>query len=242
MALSKKEINRIAKKVEENLHSFQEFHTSVEAFFLLNPLLKVDPPIIHSVKGRLKNIENLKKKIKRKSEKNITYENVFETLTDIAGIRVLHLHQSQFPIIHKCIMEQVSKRLWALYEKPKAYTWDPGSVDFFAKLGLESTARESLYTSVHYVVKPREDSFITCEIQVRTLFEEVWGEIEHQVNYPEKTSNKSAREQIGVLARLVGAGTRLADSIFETAEEHKIASQKPRARKKATAKKKHRRR
>jgi len=169
----------------------------------------------------LKDRENLKKKIVRKgAAKEITYDNVFDTITDIAGIRVLHLHQSQFPIIHKCISEQVSKRHWALYEKPKAYTWDPGNVEFFAKLGLESNERESLYTSVHYVVKPREDSLITCEIQVRTLFEEIWGEIEHRINYPDKTPNRSAREQIGVLARLVGAGTRLADSIFETAREH----------------------
>ena len=73
--------------------------------------------------------------------------------------------------------------------------------------------KESLYTSVHYVIKPREDSPVSCEIQVRTLLEEVWGEIDHLVNYPEPTDNITRRDQIGVLARLVSAGSRLADSI-----------------------------
>ena len=74
--------------------------------------------------------------------------------------------------------------------------------------------QESLYTSIHYVIKPRTNSPVSCEIQVRTLFEEIWGEIGHLVNYPEPTDSVACREQIGVLARLVGAGSRLADSIF----------------------------
>ena len=52
-------------------------------------------------------------------------------------------------------------------------------------------------------------------MQVRTLFEEVWGEIDHTFNYPVKTTNRVVQEQLKVLARVVGAGTRLSDSIFE---------------------------
>jgi len=40
-----------------------------------------------------------------------------------------------------------------------------------------STVRVSYYTSVHYLVKPKEESNIICEIQVETLFEEIWGEL-----------------------------------------------------------------
>ena len=47
------------------------------------------------------------------------------------------------------------------------------------------------------------------------MFEEVWGEIDHTFNYPEPSKNKVVQEQLKVLARVVGAGTRLSDSIFE---------------------------
>ena len=76
--------------------------------------------------------------------------------------------------------------------------------------------KDSYYTSIHYVVKPKSDSNICCEIQVRTLFEEIWGEIDHTINYPSPTDNKACREQLRVLSKLVSTGTRLADSIFRT--------------------------
>jgi len=55
-------------------------------------------------------------------------------------------------------------------------------------------------------------------VQVRTLFEEIWGEVDHALNYPTPTETISCREQLKVLAKLVGAGSRLVDSIFKAAE------------------------
>ena len=66
-----------------------------------------------------------------------------------------------------------------------------------------------------------EKSDVTCEIQVRTLFEEIWGEIDHTINYPHATNSIACKEQIRVLAKLVSTGTRLADSIFRTYDKYK---------------------
>lgn len=107
-----------------------------------------------------------------------------------------------------------------LVEAPKAYTWDPEAQGFFEGLGLEVLKKESFYTSVHYLVKQYEDSEICCEIQVRTLFEEIWGEVDHAINYPQKTGNEVCRDQILVLAKLIGAGSRLVDSIFSSHQSH----------------------
>ena len=71
------------------------------------------------------------------------------------------------------------------------------------------------------MVRPRPESEVACEIQVRTLFEEIWGEIDHQVNYPKPTEILACREQLRVLARLVGAGSRLADAIYRVHKEGK---------------------
>lgn len=208
---------------EAKEHEFKIFMEGVNQWFYTHPKLrKPDSPIVHSVKSRLKNKDHFAEKLQRKSSEDntITVDNVFERITDIAGVRVLHLYQDQFKEIHQEIKDKVDNlKDWYLPEPPKAYTWDPESKVFFESLGVNVEVKESFYTSVHYLVKPREDSPICCEIQVRTLFEEIWGEIDHSLNYPVKTENLSCREQLLVLAKLVGAGSRLADSIFRSINE-----------------------
>ena len=216
MMVDEASMEAIIERVQSELHSNNLFRENTVRFFQTHPNLTQSPPIVHSVKSRMKDLQPLREKVHRKSstEDPITPENIFDRITDIAGARVLHLFQTQFTQIHTAINEKLESQDWVLYERPKAFTWDPESQDFFADHGLSVEVRESLYTSIHYVIKPREDSPVSCEIQVRTLFEEIWGEIAHLVNYPEPTDSVTCRDQIGVLARLVGAGSRLADSIW----------------------------
>lgn len=217
----------IIERVKSEFHRIKIFHESTVFFFETHPDLTQSSQIVHSVKSRMKDLQHLREKIQRKSstENPITPENIFDRITDMAGVRVLHLYQAQFSQIHYAITEQVDNKDWILYEKPKAYTWDPESQGFFADHGLIVEVKESLYTSIHYVIKPRENSPVSCEIQVRTLFEEIWGEIDHLINYSESTNSVACREQIGVLARLVGAGSRLADSIWRTYSDEKTSQQ-----------------
>ena len=199
-------------------HVFERFRNGVLDTFLLSPeLSKCSPPIIHSMKTRLKDPDHLVEKIKRKESdgKKVSEDNFFSVFSDFAGVRVLHLYQDQFPKIHNFIMSTVQSGDWALREKPVAYSWDPDSTDFFRSLNLRVQIKPSHYTSIHYVVSPRKRDPISCEIQVRTLFEEIWGEIDHTINYL-KPTNQACKEQLRVLSKLVSTGTRLADSIFRT--------------------------
>ena len=215
-------MDSIMQRIQDNLHEIDIFRRSVTDFFETHPELTCPPQIVHSVKSRTKDFASLREKIQRKSSSGnpITPENIFNRITDIAGVRVLHLYQSQFSEIRCVITKKLDNGDWMCQEPPKAYTWDPESQGFFENQGLQVEVKESLYTSIHYVIKPREDSPLCCEIQVRTLFEEIWGEIDHLINYPESTDNVACRNQIGVLARLVGAGSRLADSICRTYHEN----------------------
>ena len=209
-------------------HEFKIFMDGVSQWFSTNPNLRRDHlPVVHSVKSRLKDKEHLAEKLKRKwdDEEPITEGNIFQRITDLAGVRVLHLYQEQFGLIHSEILNKVRElKDWHLDESPKAYTWDPESKHFFESLGIDVLVKESFYTSVHYLVRPRSDSPICCEIQVRTLFEEIWGEVDHTIKYPDKALNISCREQILVLAKLVGAGSRLVDSIFRSSASSEMAS------------------
>lgn len=200
----------------------QSFRNRVRDFFDNNPVF-YETLIIHSVKSRLKESLHLEEKIKRKQNQKgieITQENLFSEVTDLIGIRVLHLYFDQFHIIHQEIMKQIEQGEWVLFEEPKAYTWDPDTAELFNNLGIK-TIRKDSYTSMHYVIKPNaNENAICCEIQVRTLFEEIWGEIDHSINYPNKTESIACSEQLKVLSKLSSTGTRLADSIFRSHIEH----------------------
>ncbi|MCW5627279.1 MAG: (p)ppGpp synthetase [Rhodoferax sp.] len=206
---------------EEHRHELSIFMKGVEGWFASHPKLTGgSTPNVHSVKSRLKNSHHLKDKIVRKQEGSdpVTAENLFTRVTDLAGVRVLHLYQEQSRAIHAAILDKVeNQRDWVFNEPPKAYTWDPEAQGFFANMGLEVQVKDSFYTSVHYLVRPRAGSPHCCEIQVRTLFEEIWGEVDHTLNYPNPTDNVACREQLRVLTKVVGAGSRLVDAIFRTA-------------------------
>jgi len=199
---------------------YDGFLSAILRYFNEHPDLNQRPlPKIHSIKSRIKEDSHIIEKIDRKKEKGIevTSENIFEQITDYIGIRILHLHQQQFEAIHTSIM---SNGDWKLKEDPKAMTWDPESKSYYESLGIDTEQRDTYYTSVHYVVQPNnENAVVCCEIQVRTLFEEIWGEIDHAINYPQKTKHVPTGEQLKVLSKLVSTGTKLADSIFITHQE-----------------------
>ncbi|WP_210262325.1 RelA/SpoT domain-containing protein [Bradyrhizobium aeschynomenes] len=206
-------------------HEFELFMDAVGGLFQKHPTITKDPfPIVHSIRKRIKSENHLRNKLQRKADKGelVDAENCFDQITDFAGIRVLHLKQEDFKTIKDVIDERVTNRDWHLFETPIAYTWDPEYERYFLELGCRCRRKDSFYTSVHFVVKPRPDSPLSCEIQVRTLFEEIWGEIDHQLNYPNSTTIRSCAEQLHVLAKVVGAGSRLVTSIFNSVDANSV--------------------
>ncbi len=217
----KRDVDRLIATYVDRKDEFEYFRRQVADFFLISKRFNAPPlPLVHSVKSRLKDVVNLREKIVRKwADGPITPTNLFSRITDLGGVRVIHLYSQQFEAIHLAIVEHIQQNYWHLNEPPVAYSWDPEATGYFTRLGLKAETRDSYYTSIHYVVKPQPDAVLTCEIQVRTLFEEAWGEIDHALNYPEPTDLLACREQIRVLAKLASTGTRLADAIFATATD-----------------------
>lgn len=125
-------------------------------------------------------------------------------------------------------MARINDRLLAIFDEaryrkkegPVAKTWDDESRTYFRSIGIRTEASASMYTSVHYVIEPNSRTKYTCEIQVRTLMEEVWGEVSHTINYPRPIDDLASTEQIKVLARVTSSCSRLIDSIFRTTDEH----------------------
>ena len=231
------EIDRLVQYFSEN---HQLFDSVLEQ---LIPALKNDQAlskVIHSLRWRVKDADHLRDKLERKlseakSKKKrflITPKNLFTKVNDLAGCRILHLYTKQFEEIHRCLMRIFAEYKYALIEEPTAKTWDDESREFFSGMGMKTEKSPSLYTSVHYVIAPNRTSRLTCEIQVRTLAEELWGEVDHTINYPHKSESLPCREQIKVLARVTSSCTRLVDAIFISHDDHKEQAARQVARKK----------
>jgi ppGpp synthetase/RelA/SpoT-type nucleotidyltranferase len=174
--------------------------------------------------------DKLKRKLRQYKEKGkkfpITTKNLFVKINDLAGLRILHLHTEQVDAIAKGLRELFEEESYKLVEGPTARTWDDESRTFFKHINIKTKTSPSLYTSVHYVIKPNTKTQYTCEIQVRTLMEEVWGEVDHSINYPHRTKSVACREQIAALARATSTCTRLVDSLFRSHLEAKSAQER----------------
>lgn len=197
-------------------HDFRIFMDGVVSYIGEHPELnRSGHEVVHSFKSRLKDVDHLREKIARKTAagRTVTADNLFQEITDLAGVRILHLFQEQFADVDLIVRRKVEAGDWVLGERPKAYTWDPEAAAFFSAFDLTVSEKSTSYTSVHYLIRPRADSNLCCELQVRTLFEEIWGEVDHRINYPKPTQSLACQEQLKVLSKIVGAGSRLLDSL-----------------------------
>ena len=183
--------------------------------------------LCHSVRWRVKDPEHLRDKLRRKLIQSkqigqafdVSIDTLFEVVNDLSGIRLLHLHTSQFESIHAALVEVLEENRFTLIEGPEAKTWDDEYREYFQRHGVKVVPSKRMYTSVHYVITPNTRTRRTAEIQVRTLAEELWGEVDHTINYPVPSTKLTCREQIKVLARLTSTCTRLVDSIFASEAE-----------------------
>lgn len=205
--------------------------------------------LIHSYRSRLKDSDHLRDKLRRKMKRSkqeqrqfeVNPENLLVTINDLVGVRILHLHTRQTGEIDAALRRIFDESQYTLLEGPLARTWDDESREFFRACAIQTQDSPSLYTSVHYVINSASRTKVTAEIQLRTLMEEVWGEVDHSMNYPRPTNSLACREQLKVLARVTSGASRLVDSIFATLTDYKAAAstaataKKPQNRKAASS-------
>lgn len=213
-------IEPLLQRFDEKQHNLSLFHDAVQKAISSSAKLQ---PLIHSMRARIKDRDHLQDKLLRKlreqTEKpfDITVDNLHVRINDLAGIRILHLHTAQAKEIDQHLTDLLKSCGYKFHEGPVARTWDIEYEKTFKDMGFKTKRSENLYTSVHYVISDQVPGLkMTCELQVRTLTEETWGEVDHQLNYPHKTDSVACLQQIRALARSTSAAGRLVDAIFAT--------------------------
>jgi len=170
-----------------------------------------DPSPIQRVRVRVKRPESVVDKIQRRPDDfpdGLT-ETSFQIMNDALGGRVIVYFLSQLPLVDKEIRDneflEVSER-----HAPIAYM----SSDLANLLGLRDlrqSDKESGYQGLHYYVRlrksevsPRDRPWI--EIQVRTLVQDAWAEVEHILGYkPNKRTTFAVRKQFEIISNHLGA-------------------------------------
>ena len=170
-------------------------------------------PDVHSIKFRLKDEEHLVEKILRKltesPHRTFTLENYKDQIKDLIGVRALHLFKEDWVRVHKFILNR-----WKLEEKPIAYVRSGDSekfINYYRDNQCEIREHRFGYRSVHYRLKTagRSASYFS-EIQTRTIFEEAWGEIDHEMSYPYEQENELMTRLSLILNRLSANADELA--------------------------------
>ncbi|MGF1911931.1 RelA/SpoT domain-containing protein [Vibrio splendidus] len=164
---------------------------------------------VHSVRWRIKDTNHLLAKIVRKRAEGIdkyiklTKDDYSEVITDLVGVRVLHLFKADWSAIQDYLQE-----CWFITEGPTAFIRKGDDKTPFAEYGvIDSEIREHKddYRSIHNIIESnlvRQPTKI--EVQVRTIYEEAWSEIDHKVRYPNYSDNKELKFLLKILNGLSG--------------------------------------
>lgn len=204
-------------------NDFVDYKVSYEnqAGFIANILRS--QPMIHSVKSRIKEPDRLIEKIIRKTEDRrlkygddfqFTLNNYKNEINDLIGIRVIHIFKDQWQDIHEFIT-----KTWKVIEVT-ANVREGDNTKKFEELNIEVRSRISGYRSVHYLVEfyPTNEKVI-AEIQVRTIFEEGYGEIDHRLRYSHIEIPEILKSNLLLFNRIVGSADEMASLINDLSKE-----------------------
>lgn len=219
------------KKIENHLRSLGKE-------FINEYLYDIDKAGIHSYRYRTKAPGHLLEKVIRKKKENpekfahLDETNFYKFMTDLIGIRVFFLYREDWIHFHRYITSvfennpelYVTDRLadfdndpahYYIAERPKVYKRS-GDTRIYDSSEIDIKAG-GIYRSLHYIIKYKG---YYVEIQGRTLFEEGWSEIDHDIVYPYYQDDEMLKDFSKLLNRLSGMADEMS-SYFRRMKQEK---------------------
>ncbi len=188
---------------------------------------------VHSFRSRVKDADHLIDKIVRKGDKylnkfkdfegnvydSLTVKNYTSILTDMIGVRVLHLFKDNWLEIDNTLSKlydgKIQEKIFYIRKGDEVHGGN-NLAALSKKSGFKFIEKKEGYRSAHYLIKrdirvDSGDMFITyAEIQVRTVFEEAWGEVNHEIQYPHHLDDVTINNFLMTFNRIAGSADEMA--------------------------------
>ncbi|MBE0542319.1 MAG: hypothetical protein IH623_13110 [Verrucomicrobia bacterium] len=203
--------------IEKILREYDEKHSLYSAFtlkqqHLLAELLQERSFSPHSVTSRVKSRQSLKDKLNRTDADYAKLSDV----TDVSGVRITTYFHDE--------VDKVASYLDGEFEIVKEQSVDKRKILDADRFG---------YLSLHYIVKLSAERLklteyrrfpnLACEIQVRSILQHAWAEIEHDLGYKSRIEvPQPLRRRFSRLAGFL----ELADEEFATIRDALSSYQK----------------
>ncbi|MDD3417576.1 MAG: GTP pyrophosphokinase [Lachnospiraceae bacterium] len=211
--------------------------------FVNDYLYDIEKAGIHSYRYRTKKPGHLLEKIIRKKSEypnqyeHIDRDNYYKYMTDLIGIRVLFLYREDWIQFHNYITSvfendpenYILDRLNDfdednnhnyIAERPKVYR-RVGDTKIYDKQLIDIKS-DGIYRSLHYIIKYKG---YYVEIQGRTMYEEGWSEIDHDIVYPYFQDDEMLTDFSMMLNRLSGMADEMS-SYFRKIKKQKMKDSK----------------
>jgi putative GTP pyrophosphokinase len=169
------------------------------------------PAPIQRAFPRIKRPESVIDKIRRKPESfpdGFSIASV-ERMTDAIAGRIVIYFLAGFPLVDRELRGTDEIEI-STHLPPMAYLGSE-MADRLGLGGLRRADKSSGYASVHYIVRLRDVPGLGrpspwLELQVRTLAEDAWGEIEHILGYkPDKRTSFAVKQQFRIISAILSA-------------------------------------
>ncbi|MBU1728207.1 RelA/SpoT domain-containing protein, partial [Patescibacteria group bacterium] len=160
---------------------------------------------VYSTKYRIKNKNSIYLKTKRKKYSSL------DKITDYAGMRIICLFEQDIPAVHNYLLKKMKEEGFTISEF-KIFNWEDKKVSEILKTKLtqmfgemnnvQQEDRKSGYKSLHYISSFNYGGIkINIEIQLRTLLQDAWGELEHSLSYKQGNIHPHIKKSFQLLAR-----------------------------------------
>lgn len=221
------DVDEIVKEYEKSFEIYESFETILKNYIqgLLDKAIqegKLDKESVE-IKSRTKEIESFKGKISR-DDKKLKYKDPLSEITDLVGIKIMLTSLKDENIVYELLKLEMKDNIDK--ENSVDKTEDIKKERKFGYLGRHLVVfyDENMFELGKHLINkeihPSHFKGLRAEIQVKTLLQHVWAEVEHKARYKagEELSNDKKR-YFDRLAALIEVADDLFKDLVEESEK-----------------------